>query len=514
MGFGILLTEIGKLFDVSLITTILISTSLGIIIGALPGLTATMGVALLTGLTYGIPTWFAIPILLSIYVGAIYGGSISAILINIPGTPASAATALDGFPLAQKGEGLKALYITRFASFIGTIFGMLCLLNFAPLISQLAERHFASPEFFLLAIFGIVICGSLTSMDKPLKGWIAGFLGLMISFIGTEEIYGYPRYTFGYSDLLSGIPFIPAMIGVFGIPQILNTLKDPNADFKIMEARKLRLKDMRIFELIRENIFTILRSGLIGVGVGSIPGVGEDIASWLSYDRAKKASKKPEDFGKGSYEGIIASETGNNACIGGSIIPLLSLGVPGSPPAAVLLGALFLHGIRPGPMLAFENPTFSYTMTAILMYCAIALLICGFILSGFIALVLKVKPAILMPIVGALSIIGSYAIGIRLFDIKVMVVFGILGYFLIKMGYPPAPLILGTILGPIADANFRRTLLTSEGSLMPFFTRPISIVFVVLIGWSIFSMTDTYKRVFSHSRQGKNTNKNKIERKE
>ena len=504
MGFGILFQELAGLFDAFLIATILLSTSLGIIIGALPGLTATMGVALLTGLTYGMPTRFAIPILLSIYVGAIYGGSISAILINIPGTAASAATALDGYPLARKGEGIKALYITRIASFLGTIFGMLCLLNFAPPLSRLGERHFASPEFFLLAIFGIVICGSLTSTDKPIKGWIAGFLGLMISFIGTEEIYGYPRYTFGFADLLSGIPFIPAMIGVFGIPQILNTLKDPNAEFKIMEAGKLRLKDMQIFAVIRKNIFTILRSGLIGVGVGSIPGVGEDIASWLSYDRAKKASKKPEEFGNGSYEGIIASETGNNACIGGSIIPLLSLGVPGSPPAAVLLGALFLHGVRPGPMLAFENPTFSYTMTAILMYCAFALLICGFVLSGFMAKVLEVKPAILMPIVGALSIIGSYAIGIRIFDVKVMVVFGILGYFLVEMGYPPAPLILGTILGPIADANFRRTLLTSDGSLVPFITRPVSLVFVILIAWSIFSMTATYRKLFSRRKPGVN----------
>jgi putative tricarboxylic transport membrane protein len=202
MGFGILFQEIFNLFDVYVVLIILLSTSLGIIIGALPGLTATMGVALLTGLTFGLPTQYAIPVLMSIYVGAIYGGSISAVLINIPGTGASAATALDGFPLAQRGEGVKALYVTRVASFIGTIIGLLCLLEFAPLLAALGERYFASHEYFLLAVFGVVICGSLTAVDKPIKGWIAGFIGLMMSFVGIEEIYGYPRYTFDNPNLL------------------------------------------------------------------------------------------------------------------------------------------------------------------------------------------------------------------------------------------------------------------------------------------------------------------------
>jgi putative tricarboxylic transport membrane protein len=499
MGFGILFQEIIVLLDIYLVLIILASTSAGIIIGALPGLTATMGVALLTGLTFGLPTRYAVPILMSIYVGAIYGGSISAVLINIPGTGASAATALDGFPLAQRGEGVKALYLTRVASFIGTLIGLFCLLEFAPLLATIGERYFASHEYFLLAVFGVVICGSLTALDKPLKGWIAGFIGLMMSFVGIEEIWGYPRYTFGNPNLLSGISFIPAMIGIFGIPQILNTLKDKNPVFanaaSMAEKSATIDRQSTLLAILRRNIPNIIRSGLIGVGIGTIPGAGEDIASWLSYDRAKKGSKHPEEFGKGSYEGLIASETGNNACIGGAIIPLLSLGVPGSPPAAVLLGALYLHGVRPGPMLAFENPTFSYTMTAILLYCAVALLLCGFLLSGIMAKVLKVKPAILMPIVGALSIIGSYAIGINIFDIKIMVVCGIIGYFLTEMGYPPAPLILGTILGPMADANFRRALLTSDGSVIPFFTRPVSIVFVILIAWSVISMLPIYTKL-------------------
>lgn len=492
MGILLLFKEFFNQLSVSVLLVVALSTSLGIIIGALPGLSATMGIALLTGLTYNLPSHLAIPILMGIYVGAIYGGSISAVLINIPGTGASAATALDGFPLAQRGEAVKALTTTRVGSFIGTIFGLICLVSFAPTISVIAERSFASPEFFLIAIFGIIICGSLTSEDIPIKGWIAGFIGLMVSFVGIEEIHGYQRFTFGIPALIGGIAFIPAMIGIFGIPQIFETLKDKNPATKVTELDK-NVKAASITPILKKNWFNILRSGLIGVGVGSIPGVGEDIAAWLSYDSAKKSSKTPEEFGNGSYEGLIAAETGNNACIGGSIIPLLTLGVPGSPPAAVLLGALLLHGIRPGPMLAFEFPNFIYEITAILIICAIALLVCGLLLSKVMVKILKIDPKKLMPIVGALCLIGAYAINLNKFDLTIMYIFGLVGYVLISLGYPPAPLILGAILGPIADANFRRTLISSGGSLEPFFTRPIAIFFVILITLSIVSQTKTWK---------------------
>lgn len=502
MGIIILFEEIFRLFNWQIMLALSVSTSLGIIIGALPGLTATMGIALLTGLTYKLPTELAIPILMGIYVGAIYGGSISAVLINIPGTGASAATALDGFPLAQKGEAVTALYATRVASAIGTVFGLVCLISFAPPISAIAEKSFASPEFFLLAVFGIVICGSLTSSDKPIKGWIAGMIGIMVSFVGIEEIHGYQRFVFGSSNLIGGIAFIPAMIGVFGIPQIISTLKCGDAKFATVKIDKEKNKG-KLWKVIVSNWKNILRSGFIGVGIGAVPGVGEDIASWMAYDRAKKASKNPELFGKGSYEGLIASETGNNACIGGAIIPLLTLAVPGSAPSAVLLGALYLHGIRPGPMLNFEFPRFTYEMTAILVWASIALLVFGLLLSSIMVKVLKVKPAVLMPIVGALCVIGAYAIGVNRFDIYVMVAFGIIGYFLVEMGYPPAPLILGAILGPLADSNLRRTLLSSDGSIMPFFTRPISMIFVVLIAVSILSQFPFWKRLWSRKKQVK-----------
>jgi putative tricarboxylic transport membrane protein len=495
MGLVILFEELIASFRWDILLALFGSVSLGVVIGALPGLSATIGIALLSGLTYNFPTELAIPILIGIYVGAIYGGSISAVLINIPGTGASAATALDGFPLARRGEALKALYLTRFASFLGTIFGIMVLISFTPLISRLAERSFASPEFFLLAIFGIIICGSLTSEDKPIKGWIAGMIGLMLSFIGLEEIYGYQRFTFGQPQLLNGIEFIPVMIGIFGIPQIITTLKT-KPDILHSAAQQTKKKMGLAKELVK-NWWNILRSGMIGVGVGAVPGVGEDIASWMSYDRAKKSSKEPEKFGKGSYEGIIASETANNACIGGAIIPLLTLAVPGSAPAAVLLGAMYLHGIRPGPMLNLEFPRFTYQMSAILLIAALALLICGLLLSGVMARVLKVKPAILLPLVGALCVVGSYVISINTFDIYLMFIAGLIGFVLFQMGYPPAPLILGLILGPLADSNLRRTLLESDGSLLPFFTRPISLIFVLLILFSILSQMKWWKRLWS-----------------
>lgn len=486
LGITIIFEEIIKAISFDILAALVISTTLGIVIGSLPGLSATMGIALLTGLTYNLPSNIAIPILLGIYVGAIYGGSISAILINIPGTGASAATALDGFPLSKKGEALNALYASRYASFFGTLFGVLILMNFTPLLSNVARTQFSSPEFFLLAMFGIIICGTLTAPDKPIKGWISGFIGIMVSMVGIEEIYAYQRFTFGKSDLLGGISFIAAMIGIFGIPQILLTLSNKDTKFTVNAVNKVKEKWF-VSKIIIKNWWNILRSGLIGVGIGTIPGAGEDIASWMAYDRSRQASKNKDKFGKGSYEGLIASETGNNACIGGAMIPLLTLAVPGSPPAAVLLGALLLHGVRPGPMLSIESPKFIYEMTAILLIASFVLLICGLFISKAMVKVLQVNSAILLPIIGALSVIGAYAINIQIIDIYIMIIFGLFGYLLLRMGFPAAPLILGAILGPMADANIRRTLLASEGDLMIFIERPVALLFLILILITIFS---------------------------
>ncbi len=469
------------------------SSIAGIIMGALPGLSATMGIALLTGLTYGMPTEAALIVLLGIYVGAIYGGSISAILIGIPGTGSAAATVLDGHPLAKRGHGGTALSLTTIASFIGTLFGMLCLAGFTPLLQKIA-LNFTSAEYALLAIFGVLICGSLTAQGLPLKGWIGGFVGLAASCIGFEGIFGFPRFTFGVVGLMGGIAFVPAMIGLFGIPSILIGLSMKKNSSDIPSVGKSH--GPGIFTMLRKYFPTILRSGLIGTGVGSIPGVGEDVGAWLSYDTAKKASKHPEEFGKGSYEGLIAAETANNSAIGGALIPLLSLAIPGSAPTAVLLGALWLHGIRPGPMLTFEFPTFISEMSALLLFAAFTMRIFGWIACQFAPKIVKVPVYILMPIVGVLSIIGSYALNINTFDLYVMFVFGVIGYTFEKLNYPAAPVVLGIILGPIADTNVRRALQASGGSLEPFYTRPIALIVLLLIVYTILSQMKVTDRFF------------------
>ena len=469
------------------------STILGILIGCLPGLTATMGIALLTGITYGMSQDAALIILMGIYVGAMFGGSISAILIGIPGTGSAAATVLDGYPLAKKGQGGTALSLALIGSFIGTLFGLLLLSTCAPFLQTIALK-FTSAELSLLAIFGVTICGSLTAAGSPLKGWIGGFFGLLVSCIGMETMYGYARFTYGNSQLLGGIAFVPAMIGLFGIPGVLGELSREKTAVQALVINEEKQEKISVWGLLKTRLGLCLKSGAIGVGIGAIPGVGEDVAAWMSYDAAKNSSKHPEEFGKGCYDGVVAAETANNACIGGALIPLLCLAIPGSAPTAVLLGAFRLHGIRPGPMLTYEFPNFIPYMSAMLLLAAFVMRIFGLPACKLAPKLLKLPVHILMPIVSVLSIIGSYALNIRFFDLIVMYAFGLIGYFMTKRDFPVAPIILGIILGPMIDENFRRTLQTSGGSIAPFVTRPLSIVILVLIAYSILGQMEPAKR--------------------
>lgn len=469
---------------------LLVSTCGGILIGALPGLSATMGIALLAGLTYTMNQDMALIVLLGIYVGGIYGGSISATLIGIPGTGSAAATTLDGYPLAKKGLGREALSTVTIASFIGTLIGMIFLAFLTPALQDLSLM-FASHEFALLAIFGVTICGTLTTEGSPLKGWIAGFFGLALSCVGYEQLFSIPRLTFGKVSLFSGIAFVPAMIGLFGLPNIFDNLSRgtsaSSADVSSEKKQKISILGM-----VRSSFGNIFRSGIIGTAIGAIPGVGEDVAAWLSYDTAKRSSKHPEEFGKGSFEGIIASETANNAAIGGALIPMLSLAIPGSPPSAVLLGALQLHGIRPGPMLTFEQPEFIPYMAALLLLASFMMRFSGWGICQIAPKILKIPFFILMPIVGVLSIIGAYALNVNMFDLTIMFVFGIIGYIFMKLKIPAAPIVLGLILGGMADSNFRRALQASQGNFMPFISRPLSVIVLLLIFFTIFSQTPVY----------------------
>jgi putative tricarboxylic transport membrane protein len=466
------------------------ATQLGIIIGMLPGLTATMGVALLTTLTFNMAPGNAILILICMYIGAIYGGSRSAILLNIPGTPANAATTLDGYPLALQGKAGQAIGLATTGSFLGSMIGMLAMLIFTPMIGKIALK-FQSFEFVWFSIFGIIICGNLTAPKDPLKGWIAGFLGLFVAMIGMEGIHAYVRFSFGNTDLSGGITLIPAMVGVFGLAEIIGVMR-------VQKYEVVKTKIDRVIPHARELLKywkTIIRSGIIGTVIGAIPGVGEDIAAWVSYDFAKRGAKKEEKalFGKGSVEGLLASETGNNACVPGAIIPVLTLAIPGSAPAAVLLGAMLIHGVRPGPLIMIEFPTFIYEVVAMVFLATIMMFVLGLSMVRPLVKVLMVPRAKLMPVIFILCVVGSFAIQSRLFDVGVMIVFGLLGYILRQMEYPMAPLVLGIILGDILDKNLRRALILSNGSVEPFFTRPICLILFALTALVVLGRSKTVK---------------------
>lgn len=468
---------------------LVLSTGAGLIMGILPGLSATMAIALLTGLTYNFPTQTALISLIGVYVGSISGGCQSAVLLNIPGTPASAATALDGFPMAKKGNGGFAIFLATTSSFLGTFLSVIFVLTLTPVLTEFALK-FASWEFFLLSIFGIVICGSITAQDNALKGWISGILGLLVAQIGMDTVDTFPRFCYGNVNLMATIQLIPVMIGLFGFPEIIRAFREETGEGVMkMTPFKLGLG----FRTIGKNIFAIIRSAFIGVGVGIIPGVGEDTGGWLSYWATKSLSKHPETFGNGEPQGIISTETGNNACIGGAIIPVLSLAVPGSAPAAVLLAAFFMHGYRPGPLLMTESPSFVYTVCIYLAAASFAMWLIAMLISKVTVHILSVPKKVLMPIIFTLCVVGAYLINYNLFDVKVMFVFGIIGLVLSNMKFPAAPFLLGVILGPMADSNLRRGLRLSDGSLMPLVQRPICLFFLIVILLMVLAQTGLFK---------------------
>ena len=463
---------------------IVAGTLLGITIGMLPGLTATMGVALLTTLTYRMEPDSALMILVCLYVGAIYGGSRSAILLNIPGTPANAATTLDGYPLAKAGLAGPAMGTATTGSFLGTVIGMFFLATVAPILAEYA-LSFQTHEFFWLAIFGVLISGQLTAAEDPLKGWIAGFLGLAVAMIGQEGLYMTDRFTFGYTEMQGGINLIPAMVGAFGFSEVIAVMYNRRAEVVKASTRLIDVipNPREVLKYWR----TILRSGALGTFIGVIPGVGEDIGAWVSYGAARRASKEKEKFGKGSVEGLMAAETGNSAAPPGALIPVLTLGIPGSAPAAVLLAAMVLHGVRPGPMIMIEFPTFVYEVVVMTMFAAIAILILGILLTPALLKVLAIRRERLMPVVFVLCVIGSYAIEQRMFDVWVMVIFGVLGFALRQMRYPMAPLVLGIVLGDILDKSFRRSWVIHNGDFTFYFSRPICVVLMILCVFTVLT---------------------------
>ncbi|MBK0398290.1 tripartite tricarboxylate transporter permease [Limibaculum sp. M0105] len=463
---------------------------LGIVFGALPGLTATLAVTILTGF-FGnkVPIDYALIALLGAYVGAIYGGSYPSILLNIPGTAASAATAMDGHPLARQGRGGEALGLTTTASLIGTLVGTAALLVFVWLLLAISS-NIASPEKALLALFGILLSGTLMSEDLAIKGWISGLIGLAMAMVGLDPLLSEPRYTFDWSYLLSGFQVVPVLMGAFAVPQIIEGLRTARPG----EMLALTGRILPHGRTILRHLPTITRSGVIGTGVGALPGVGEDVAGWVSYGVGKSVGRDGANYGKGSVEGLLCSETANNACIGGALIPLLVLGIPGSPPAAALLGALKINNVIPGPTI---DPAIIMRVVAIMVLASITMFAVGLLTARLFVRILKVPPVAFLPVVMVLTTIGSFSVGGGINDLYLMLGVGAVATLMNAMKYPIAPLVIGVILGGLFDETFRRSMLLSDGDPTIFLTRPMAALFLVLNVALILSQVPALQRLLT-----------------
>ncbi|MEM9604032.1 MAG: tripartite tricarboxylate transporter permease [Pseudomonadota bacterium] len=465
------------------------SVFLGITFGALPGLTATLAVTILTGF-FGnkIPFDYALIALIGAYVGAIYGGSYPSILLNIPGTAASAATAMDGYPLARAGRGGEALGLTTTASVIGTLIGTVALLAFSWVLLLIA-KNIASPEKALLALFGILLSGTLMSEDLVIKGWLSGLIGLGMAMVGLDPLLSEPRYTFGWSYLLSGFQVVPVLMGAFAVPQIIEGMRHVARG----TVQPLTGRIAPNVATVRRHLPTIGRSGLIGTGVGALPGVGEDVAGWVSYGVGKNLSREGQRFGKGSFDGLLSSETANNACIGGALIPLLVLGIPGSPPAAALLGALKLNNVIPGPTI---DPVIILQVVAILILSSVTLLIMGLYTARVFVRILTIPQTLFLPVVMVLTTLGSFSVGGGINDLYLMLAVGVVAYFLGVLKFPIAPLVIGVILGGLFDESLRRALLITGGDLSEALARPGAALLMTLNVALVLSQVPAIKRRF------------------
>jgi len=465
-----------QIMDPMLLLYLFLGVAVGIFAGALPGLTATMSVALALPLTFGMPPAAGILLLIGVYKGAIKGSAIPSILLNTPGTPASAATVMDGFAFAKRGEAGRALGLSATASTVGGLISCVIVILVAPQLARFALR-FSSPEFFLLAVFGLTIIASVSGKNMA-KGVLVGFFGMMLSMVGIDVVTGFSRYTFGNVNLLGGISFIPAMIGLFAMAEVFSNIEDLAE--KTMEVQKVS----KIVPT-RKDLKAIFKTGgihgVLGTFIGIIPGAGAEIAAFVSYSLQKQTAKNPEDYGTGIPEGVIAPESSSNAQTGGALIPMLTLGIPGDATTAVLIGALTIQGLQPGPLLFQNHPVLVYTIFVGMFLANIFMLIIGLSTINLFAKILSIPKSILTTIIIILSIVGSFAINMNYFDVFVMLGFGILGYFMKKLDVPVAPATIGLILGPMAERHFRTALIMSGGDYTVFFSSPISIVFILLI---------------------------------
>lgn len=467
-------------FTLNNFAALFVGVLFGTIVGAIPGMTATMGVALALPFTFYMAPVTGILLLLGIYKGGLYGGSIPAILISAPGTPAASATLLDGFPLAQQGKARKALTMALYASCIADFISNLSLILFASIIAGFALQ-FGPPEFFALILFSLTIIAGVSG-DSLLRGLASALLGLLLGTIGLDLVYGTDRFIFGNFELMGGLSFIPVLIGLFALPQILNHFWENTS--KASKAKQSSGEGVTLEEL-KGSLKSILRGSLIGVGLGAIPGIGGAPAAFLSYSEAKRTSNDPDSFGKGNLEGVAAAEAGNNGVAGATLIPLLALGIPGDVITAVILGAFMIHGLKPGPILFQQNLDIIYALFMGIMLSSIYLLLIGSVAIRGLAKIANIPNGLLYPSVLVLCVFGAYAINNSSFDLLVMFVMGIFGFLLMRAKVPAAPFLIAFILGPLLEDSFRQSLQLSAGDFSIFVRSWISWLFLVLAALSL-----------------------------
>lgn len=465
-----------SVFNPTTIALIVLGVVVGIIFGSIPGLTSTMGVALCLPITFGMSPLDGITLLIALYVGGTSGGLISAILLKIPGTPSSVATTFDGAPMAEKGEGGRALGIGIFYSFLGTILSICALFFIAPPLAKVALK-FGPIEMFSICLFALTMIAAMIS-DNPFKALMAGVMGIVVSLFGISSITGSARFTFGFSQLENGFAQLPVMIGLFAVAEILSTAAQ-GIKAKEGEVLSYKLKGFGVtLAEFKDQFINFIRSALLGIGIGILPGIGGATSNIIAYSMAKQQSKHPEKFGTGIIDGVIASETSNNASIGGALIPLLTLGIPGDTVTAMILGGLMLHGITPGPLLFQTSGELVYGLFAGFLVSTVVMLIVEYFGIRWFVKVLDVPKWILLSVVLVLCVVGTYGTNHNMFDVWTSLIFGIIGFFMAKYKYPQAPMILGLVLGKVIEQNLIRGMQLTDNSFWKFFESPIAAVFL------------------------------------
>jgi len=469
MGFSIAFSPINMVY-------VTLGVIMGTLIGALPGIGPVSGVAILIPLSFGMNPTTAMILMSGVYYGCMYGGTITSVLMNVPGESSSIMTCLDGHAMALKGRAGPALSIAAIGSFVAGTFSVVMLMLMAPPIAE-AALQFGPPEYFALMMLGLTAIAGLTGGSK-LKGYAMGFIGLSLSVVGLDVITAKPRFTFGSLDLMDGINFLPIAVGLFGIAEV-GVMLERSTSYQII---KTSLREMILSRKdIKDSVWPIIRGTVIGFLTGVLPGAGATIASFFSYAVEKRVSKTPEKFGTGMIEGVASPESANNASTGGAMVPLLTLGIPGSGTTAVMLGALTLFNLQPGPLLFTKNPDFVWGLIASMYIGNFMLLVLNIAFVPAFVAVLRVPYEILAPLIVIFCVVGVYSLDFSMFDLWLMFGAGVIGYFMKKLSYPPAPLVLALVLGDSMETNLRRSLKMSQGDISIFFTRPISGVIMVAV---------------------------------